>query len=117
MNKEQYEDAALEALRSGNAADCFGNDFAVVILPASLRLFGGRMTLIDRVNSLDPIGGRYGLGLIQAKADIHADDWFLTCHFVDDMVMPGTLMYECCAHTLRIFMQRMGWITDKADVF
>ena len=117
MNKEQYEDAALEALRRGNAADCFGNDFAAVTLPASLRLPGGRMTLIDRVISLDPIGGRYGLGLIQAEADIHADDWFLTCHFVDDMVMPGTLMYECCAHTLRIFMQRMGWITDKADVF
>jgi PfaB family protein len=117
MNKERYEDAALEALRRGNVADCFGNDFAAVTLPASLRLPGGRMKLIDRVINLDPVGGRYGLGLIQAEADIHADDWFLTCHFVDDMVMPGTLMYECCAHTLRIFMQRMGWITDKADVF
>jgi 3-hydroxymyristoyl/3-hydroxydecanoyl-(acyl carrier protein) dehydratase len=117
MNKERYEDAALEALRRGNVADCFGNDFGAVSLPASLRLPGGRMKLIDRVIKLDPVGGRYGLGLIQAEADIHADDWFLTCHFVDDMVMPGTLMYECCAHTLRIFMQRMGWITDKADVF
>ncbi|MGD9323657.1 MAG: beta-ketoacyl synthase N-terminal-like domain-containing protein [Desulfobacterales bacterium] len=117
MNKERYEDADLEALRRGNVADCFGNDFTAVTLPASLRLPGGRMKLIDRVINLDPVGGRYGLGLIQAEADIHADDWFLTCHFVDDMVMPGTLMYECCAHTLRIFMQRMGWITDKADVF
>jgi 3-hydroxymyristoyl/3-hydroxydecanoyl-(acyl carrier protein) dehydratase len=35
---------------------------------------------------------------------------------MDDMVMPGTLMYECCAHTLRVFIQRMGWITTKADV-
>jgi PfaB family protein len=117
MNKERYGDAALEALRSGNAAGCFGNDFAAITLPTSLRLPGGRMKLIDRVINLDPVGGRYGLGLIQAEADIHADDWFLTCHFVDDMVMPGTLMYECCAHTLRVFMQRMGWITDKADVF
>ncbi len=33
------------------------------------------------------------------------------------MVMPGTLMYECCAHTLRVFMQRMGWVTDKPGVF
>jgi 3-hydroxymyristoyl/3-hydroxydecanoyl-(acyl carrier protein) dehydratase len=56
------------------------------------------------------------LGLIRAEADIHPDDWFLTCHFVDDMVMPGTLMYECCAHTLRVFLQRMGWVTDKAGV-
>ena len=27
------------------------------------------------------------------------------------MVMPGTLMYECCAHTLRIFIQRLGWVS------
>ena len=23
---------------------------------------------------------------------------------MDDPVMPGTLMYECCAHTLRVFI-------------
>ncbi|MBW2681496.1 MAG: hypothetical protein JRD01_12275, partial [Deltaproteobacteria bacterium] len=40
--------------------------------------------------------------------------WFLTCHFMDDRVMPGTLMYECCAHTLRVFIQRMGWVTAKS---
>jgi len=27
------------------------------------------------------------------------------------------LMYECCAHTLRIFLQRIGWVTEKSDVF
>ena len=47
-----------------------------------------------------------------AEADIRPDDWFLTCHFSDDQVMPGTLMYECCLHTLRIFLLRMGWIAD-----
>ena len=47
--------------------------------------------------------GRFGLGLIRAEADIHPDDWFLTCHFVDDQVMPGTLMYECCLrHSARL---------------
>ena len=48
--------------------------------------------------------------------DIHPDDWFLTCHFVDDMVMPGTLMYECCLHTLRIYLMRMGWVGEADDV-
>jgi 3-hydroxymyristoyl/3-hydroxydecanoyl-(acyl carrier protein) dehydratase len=48
-----------------------------------------------------------------AEADIHPDDWFLTCHFMDDMVMPGTLMYECCAHALRVFIQRIGWVSAK----
>ena len=117
LNQESYDDSAVEALRSGNPAGCFGKVFAGITLPGSLRLPGGRLKLIDRIIDLDPVGGRYGLGLIQAEADIHADDWFLTCHFVDDRVMPGTLMYECCAHALRVFMQRMGWVTDKAGVF
>ena len=117
LNRESYDDSAIEALRTGNAAGCFGKVFAGITLPDTLRLPGGRMKLIDRIIDLDPDGGRYGLGKIQAEADIHADDWFLTCHFVDDMVMPGTLMYECCAHTLRVLMQRMGWVSDKPGVY
>ncbi len=35
---------------------------------------------------------------------------------MDDPVMPGTLMYECCAHTLRVFIQRMGWVSDQPGV-
>ena len=68
------------------------------------------MRLIDRVVELDPAGGRYGLGKIAAEADVHPDDWYLTCHFVDDRVMPGTLMYEYCLHTLRVFLLRLGWV-------
>jgi 3-hydroxymyristoyl/3-hydroxydecanoyl-(acyl carrier protein) dehydratase len=74
------------------------------------------MKLIDRIQQLDPQGGRYRLGAIRAEADIRPDDWFLTCHFVDDMTMPGTLMYECCSHTLRVFLLRMGWVTDRPGV-
>ena len=70
------------------------------------------MRLVHRVTELDPEGGRYGIGSIVAEADIQPDDWFLTCHFSDDQVMPGTLMYECCLHTLRIFLLRMGWIAE-----
>ncbi|MBM4076315.1 MAG: type I polyketide synthase, partial [Planctomycetes bacterium] len=47
---------------------------------------------------------------------IHPYDWFLTCHFCDDQVMPGTLMYECCLHTLRVFLLRMGWIGEAGQV-
>jgi 3-hydroxymyristoyl/3-hydroxydecanoyl-(acyl carrier protein) dehydratase len=54
--------------------------------------------------------------LIRAEADIHPDDWFLKCHFVDDRVMPGTLMYECCMHTLRVFLLRMGWVAESGGV-
>jgi PfaB family protein len=116
LETKSYDDAALESLRRGDLVGCFGADFAGIRLAESLRLPGGRMKLIDRILHLDPLGGRYGLGRIRAEADIHPDDWFLTCHFRDDMVMPGTLMYECCAHTLRVFIQRMGWVTPKPGV-
>jgi 3-hydroxymyristoyl/3-hydroxydecanoyl-(acyl carrier protein) dehydratase len=113
MEKTAYDEAALDALRAGNPAACFGPLFTGKTISASGRLPGARMRLIDRVLELDPTGGRYGLGRIRAEADIRPDKWFLTCHFVDDRVMPGTLMYECCAHTLRVFLQRLGWLTEK----
>jgi 3-hydroxymyristoyl/3-hydroxydecanoyl-(acyl carrier protein) dehydratase len=112
--RERYNEQQLDALRQGDLATCFGRGFDGIEMADQLRLPGGRMRLIDRVLELDPTGGRYGLGQIRAEADIHPDDWFLVCHFVDDMVMPGTLMYECCAHTLRVLLQRMGWISDQS---
>ena len=117
MQAESYDDTALQALREGNLARCFGEHFSGISLPESLRLPAGRMKLIDRILELDPTGGKYGSGLVKAEADIQPDDWFLTCHFVDDMVMPGTLMYECCAHTLRVFLQRMGWVAKRPGVY
>ncbi|MEJ2657814.1 MAG: hypothetical protein P8012_11575, partial [Desulfobacterales bacterium] len=116
LETQSYDDSALESLRQGHLARCFGPGFNGIRLAESLRLPGGRMKLIDRILLLDPLGGRYGLGRIRAESDIHPDDWFLTCHFMDDMVMPGTLMYECCAHALRVFIQRMGWVTTKPGI-
>lgn len=116
VNQDGYDDEQIEVLRHGDAHRCFGRQFEGVVLPEALRLPAERMRLIDRIVELSPQGGRFGLGLIKAEADIHPDDWFLTCHFVDDMVMPGTLMYECCAHTLRVLLMRIGWVTDNPDV-
>jgi len=114
--EESYDEEAVGMLREGSLSACFGPAFEGIVLSEALKLPGGRMALIHRVLSFEPAGGAHGLGRIRAEADIHPDDWFLTCHFVDDMVMPGTLMYECCSHTLRVFIQRMGWVTDKPDV-
>jgi acyl transferase domain-containing protein/3-hydroxymyristoyl/3-hydroxydecanoyl-(acyl carrier protein) dehydratase len=111
---ERYAEARIDALRRGDLAGAFGEAFANLPLADPVRIPDGRMRLVHRVVHLDSGGGRYGLGVIRAEADIHPDDWFLTCHFVDDMVMPGTLMYECCAHTLRILLMRMGWLAEHA---
>ncbi|MCP4745080.1 MAG: beta-ketoacyl synthase [Desulfobacteraceae bacterium] len=116
FEKTSYSDEQIESLRRGDAQDCFGNLFQGIKLPDALTLPGNRMRVIDRVLEADPHGGRWGLGYIKAEADIDPNAWFLKCHFVDDMVMPGTLMYECCAHSLRVLLLRMGWLTEKQDV-
>jgi len=107
-----YSAAQLDLLRQGDLAGCFGPAFADLSLQRPLTIPGGAMQLVHRVMELDPKGGHYQLGFIRAEADIHPDDWFITCHFVDDRVMPGTLMYECCMHTLRILLLRMGWVAE-----
>lgn len=114
--RESYTDAQVERLRHGDLAGCYGPAFGGLELSRAIRLPSGRMKLVDRVLELDPQGGRFGIGFIRAEADIHPDDWFITCHFVDDMVMPGTLMYECCMHTLRILLMRMGWVGEQGAV-
>jgi len=113
MGIEAYSDAQIDMLRKGDLEGCFGPIFAGLAVKSPLTIPGGLMKLVHRVLHLDPGGGRFGLGIIHAEADIHPDDWFLTCHFCDDNVMPGTLMYECCFHTLRIFLLRMGWVPEK----
>ncbi len=110
MKKESFSDEQLNALRRNDLGNCFGGPFNKLNMTRPAGLPWGRMTLVHRILDLDPAGGRYGIGQITGEADIHADDWFLTCHFVDDRVMPGTLMYECCLHTLRVYLLRMGWV-------
>ena len=138
MAVESYDDSQLLALRRGDLAACFGPAFGGLPLREPVTIPGvvdasridmdarrihhethsgrSRMWLIDRVLKLDPVGGKFGMGTILGELDIHPNDWFLTCHFCDDQVMPGTLMYECCMHTLRIFLLRMGWVAEAGQI-
>ncbi len=116
MQVESYSDEQIDALYAADLQTCFGSKFSELqFKPYTLP--GGQLKLVDRVIELDPHGGRYGIGQITAEMDIQPDDWFLTCHFVDDQVMPGTLMYECCMHTLRIYLLRMGWIGEEGQTW
>jgi 3-hydroxymyristoyl/3-hydroxydecanoyl-(acyl carrier protein) dehydratase len=117
MQAESYDDKQIAALYAGDLVTAFGPRFAGLPLTKPYTLPGDKLKLVDRVIELDPNGGRYGCGRITAEMDIQPDDWFLTCHFVDDRVMPGTLMYECCLHTLRIYLLRMGWIGEAGQTW
>jgi 3-hydroxymyristoyl/3-hydroxydecanoyl-(acyl carrier protein) dehydratase len=114
---ESYDAAQVDAIYRGDLAAAFGERFSGLPLNKPYTLPGGTLKLVDRVVALDPQGGRYGLGQIRAEMDIDPNDWFLTCHFCDDHVMPGTLMYECCMHSLRIFLLRMGWIGEEGSTW
>lgn len=109
MVKEAFDDNRLALLRKGDLEAAFGPLFANIdIYPHTIP--DGQMKMIDRITEIDPHGGRFGLGRIKAEIDIPKDPWFLTQHFCDDQVMPGTLMYESCMQSLRVFLLRMGWI-------
>ena len=106
----------VEALRRGDLGAAFGAPFDALPLRAPARLPGGRMALVHRITLCDTRGGPDGLGLVRGEADVRPDDWYLACHFVDDRVMPGTLMYECCLHTLRVLLTRLGWTGEEGEV-
>lgn len=109
--------AQLDALRAGDLGQAFGGAFADLPVVQPRTLPGAPMNLVHRITRLDPGGGDFGLGVVEGEADIHPDDWFITCHFVDDPVMPGTLMYECCLHTLRVFLLSIGWVAESHASF
>ncbi|NNE37192.1 MAG: type I polyketide synthase, partial [Gammaproteobacteria bacterium] len=115
MGTDTLNDKQVNALRAGDLVSAFGEAFNDLPINTPVTLPSGRMTLVHRVLDIEPGGGRFGMGTITGEADIHPDDWFLTCHFVDDMVMPGTLMYECCLHTLRIYLMRLGWVGEANE--
>jgi 3-hydroxymyristoyl/3-hydroxydecanoyl-(acyl carrier protein) dehydratase len=106
----------VNALHRGDLAAAFGPAFADTGLSQPMRLPSGMPPPVDRVPLLDPAGGRFGLGFVRAEYDIKPKEWFIECHFVDDKVMPGTLMYECCLHTLRTLLMRMGWVGGEGQV-
>ncbi|MGR3319631.1 MAG: beta-ketoacyl synthase N-terminal-like domain-containing protein [Candidatus Anammoxibacter sp.] len=116
MGNESYTETQLDELRTGNLPGCFGDLFDGLNIRQPSVIPGNMMKLVDRITDIDPDGGSFGLGFVRGEFDIHKDDWFLTCHFIDDRVMPGTLMYECCMHTLRVYLLRMGWVGEKDEL-
>jgi acyl transferase domain-containing protein/3-hydroxymyristoyl/3-hydroxydecanoyl-(acyl carrier protein) dehydratase len=111
----QLDEGAVEALRRGDLASAFGVPFVGVTIPEPVSLPGGLLAMVRRVTHLDPAGGPSRLGSIRAEAEVQPGDWYMACHFVDDRVMPGTLMYEGCLHALRILLISLGWIGPRGQ--
>jgi len=71
-----------ELLACGNG-DMFG--------PGNAQLPTPNMLMLDRINTINEDGGKYGKGKIIAELDINPELWFFDCHFPGDPVMPGCL--------------------------
>jgi 3-hydroxyacyl-[acyl-carrier protein] dehydratase/trans-2-decenoyl-[acyl-carrier protein] isomerase len=76
--------------------------------PGNARLPLPDMLMMDRVVDIDPKGGRYGRGRIEAELDIHPDLWFFGCHFRDDPVMPGCLGLDAMWQLVGFFLAWLG---------
>ena len=62
----------------------------------------------DQLNMIDELiiakdQGQYGKGYVHATKFVHTYDWFFTCHFYQDPVMPGSLGVESILQAMQVY--------------
>ena len=63
----------------------------------------GKLKMLDRIEFLDPQGGKEGVGYIRASKKISPSDWFFKAHFFQDPVQPGSLGVEAMVQLMKAF--------------
>jgi 3-hydroxymyristoyl/3-hydroxydecanoyl-(acyl carrier protein) dehydratase len=66
------------------------------------KIAGDQLWLIDELKIIKN-GGEYGKGYLHASKKINTYDWFFTCHFYQDPVMPGSLGVEAILQAMQTF--------------
>ena len=72
-----------------------------------LRLGSGRLQLIDWVD-LIPDGGEHRAGYLRGYRRITPDEWYFSCHFHRDPVMPGSLGVEAILQAMQLYAIETG---------
>ncbi len=106
--RSRFERADLVALARGGKGDCFGPGYDQGDVNPALHFTAEPMLMLDRVVSIDPNGGAWGLGLVVAEKDLAPDHWYFPCHFKDDNVLAGSLMADGCGQLMRFYMMFLG---------
>ncbi|MBB6460042.1 beta-ketoacyl synthase N-terminal-like domain-containing protein [Flammeovirga kamogawensis] len=85
--------------------------------PASprLHLAEDQLNLLDSATIIKE-GGKYGKGYIHATRAINNYDWFFTCHFYQDPVMPGSLGVEAIHQAVQVYALQQGLGNGLANV-
>ena len=107
-NKKYFSEQDITNLSLGNLTECFGQGFGSKYANPYLHLPSNPMLMIDRVTGVDREGGSWGLGLLTAEKDIDINDWYFSCHFKNDLCMPGAVMGEGCAQLIYFYALYLG---------
>lgn len=114
-SRTSFSEADLRQLCAGQITACFGEHYDQGGLNPSLRLPPADILMVDRVPTVDPTGGAWGLGLIVGEKIIEPDHWYFPCHFKDDEVLAGSLIAEGCVQLMQFYMLYLGLQTRTTD--
>ena len=70
----------------------------------------GHLDLVEWVDIL-PGGGEHGQGYVRGHRSIRPDEWYFSCHFHRDPVMPGSLGVEALLQGMQVYAVETG-LTD-----
>ncbi|MFJ3173906.1 beta-ketoacyl synthase N-terminal-like domain-containing protein [Streptomyces roseus] len=71
------------------------------------RLGAGHLDLVEWIDVV-PAGGDHGRGYLRGHRSIRPDDWYFSCHFHRDPVMPGSLGVEALLQGLQVYAVETG---------
>lgn len=115
-SKTSFDKNDMHSLTTGDLAACYANPaYDKMGKNPSLHFPLEKILMLDRITSVDPAGGLWGLGFIEAEKDLLPDEWYFTSHFRDDPVLAGSLMSEGCVQLLQFFMLYLGLHTKTED--
>ena len=72
-----------------------------------LRLGSGKLQLVDWVDLIAG-GGDYGAGYLRGYHRVTPDEWYFSCHFHRDPVMPGSLGVEAVMQAMQLYAIETG---------
>ncbi|MDQ0456410.1 beta-ketoacyl synthase N-terminal-like domain-containing protein [Rhizobium paknamense] len=111
--RNTLEKADLVALSHGRIAEVFGPGSQYPESGNSIRLPPEMLLMIDRVTDIGSWRGEHYV--MEAEKEFDAEGWYYTSHFVDDPVLPGSLIAEGATQLLKVYLIANGMHQCFAD--
>ncbi|KAA3518569.1 hypothetical protein G6L63_18175 [Agrobacterium vitis] len=111
--RDTLEKSDLVALSEGRIGEIFGPGSQHPESGSSIRLPPEMLLMIDRVTDIGSWQGEHYV--MEAEKSFDADGWYYTSHFVDDPVLPGSLIAEGATQLLKVYLIANGMHQCFAD--